>query len=543
MRFQPITTIVFVLACAVPPRLNAAAVEWGAAVTSAAIADVSGVSVDGDGNVFAAGNFVDSLTIGSELLLTDGFAQDFYLSKFTDAGSLVWVVRSHSAPTSIARVNAVSADPWGDVYVAGEFRDTTTVGDSTFVSGTYDPFLAKFAGDGTFLWAAHIEGQDDNFANDVATDAGGHVFVTGDFRLGLQFPDTLLLCGGASCRWAASYEGDGTFRWASGGASGIGTAIAADPSGHCYVAEGSRYPPRIVELDTGGGEVRAESLQMTFTLSNANIVDLACDDDGDVYMTGWFWGTVGLDSISLSTSNVTDAFAARYGADGTFRWAVGGSGSGSNNAASGVAVDADKQCYISGHFAGTLDLGDTVLTRGLSPTYFAACYDSSGTLEWAEQATGSGTNAGSSIAVGGAGVLAAGGTFFSGITVATTTLNALYGPSQDGFVLVRLIDTPSAVRGPGVASGVVLEPNVPNPFNPITTIAFTITRAGSVRLSIYDVAGRRVRSLVDEARPEGHYRAYWDGVDERGARAASGVYFAVLESGGVTAARKLVLLK
>lgn len=65
----------------------------------------------------------------------------------------------------------------------------------------------------------------------------------------------------------------------------------------------------------------------------------------------------------------------------------------------------------------------------------------------------------------------------------------------------------------------------PNPFNPSTTIAFAIPTNSSVKLEIYDVAGRKVRSLVDDYKSAGAFNAIWDGKDEAGRTVLSGAYF------------------
>ena len=84
----------------------------------------------------------------------------------------------------------------------------------------------------------------------------------------------------------------------------------------------------------------------------------------------------------------------------------------------------------------------------------------------------------------------------------------------------------------------------PNPFNPSTTIRFHLPEPGSVSLSIHDINGRRVVSLLDERfRDAGQYTVTWTGCDDAGNRLASGVYFTRLTSGGVSAESKLVLLK
>ena len=78
-----------------------------------------------------------------------------------------------------------------------------------------------------------------------------------------------------------------------------------------------------------------------------------------------------------------------------------------------------------------------------------------------------------------------------------------------------------------------LAQNMPNPFNPKTTIAFALTEPGDVTLEVYDVAGRRVVTLLDRHMDAGAHRAHWDGMTSEGERAASGFYFNTLSAGYV----------
>jgi len=83
----------------------------------------------------------------------------------------------------------------------------------------------------------------------------------------------------------------------------------------------------------------------------------------------------------------------------------------------------------------------------------------------------------------------------------------------------------------------------PNPFNPATTIGFAIPRAGHVKLSIYDIAGRLVKTLADENFAAGDHSILWRGTDNRGRRVSSGTYFYRLESGDFRATEKMLLVK
>jgi hypothetical protein len=88
-----------------------------------------------------------------------------------------------------------------------------------------------------------------------------------------------------------------------------------------------------------------------------------------------------------------------------------------------------------------------------------------------------------------------------------------------------------------------LAQNKPNPFNPTTTIGYTVPSRSRVALHIYDVAGRLVARLVDEERAAGRYSVVWNGRSGNGDPVGSGVYFYRLTAGNDTLTRKMVLLK
>lgn len=83
----------------------------------------------------------------------------------------------------------------------------------------------------------------------------------------------------------------------------------------------------------------------------------------------------------------------------------------------------------------------------------------------------------------------------------------------------------------------------PNPFNPQTKLRFSIEVDGPVSLEIFDVSGRRVKTLVNEMRQAGAYNVLWDGRNGHGETVASGVYFAKMQTRNFSASEKLTLLK
>jgi len=88
-----------------------------------------------------------------------------------------------------------------------------------------------------------------------------------------------------------------------------------------------------------------------------------------------------------------------------------------------------------------------------------------------------------------------------------------------------------------------LRQNTPNPFNPVTAVSYELPSERDVRIDVYNIAGRLVKTLVDRRVDAGYHRAVWDGTDERGRRVASGVYMYRMKAGGFVDRKVMVLLK
>jgi len=105
---------------------------------------------------------------------------------------------------------------------------------------------------------------------------------------------------------------------------------------------------------------------------------------------------------------------------------------------------------------------------------------------------------------------------------------------------------PTSVNGRGTSEmpgTFVLEQNYPNPFNPETAISYQLAAASDVEQAIFDLTGRRVRTLVRGQQNAGAHTVSWDGRDERGQAVASGVYFYRLVADGHVQVRRMVLLR
>ena len=119
-----------------------------------------------------------------------------------------------------------------------------------------------------------------------------------------------------------------------------------------------------------------------------------------------------------------------------------------------------------------------------------------------------------------------------------------------GYVIARRQFTPSIASdcdnddGHGtLPTAFGLSQNYPNPFNPTTTIRFHLERRESVKLTVYNVLGRQVATLIDETLSAGSHEAIWTGTDDNRNAVASGVYFYRLAAGELTDRKKMVLMR
>jgi len=93
------------------------------------------------------------------------------------------------------------------------------------------------------------------------------------------------------------------------------------------------------------------------------------------------------------------------------------------------------------------------------------------------------------------------------------------------------------------ALNTALHPNYPNPFNPETTISYSLEHSGNVKIEVYNVKGQLVRTLINEAQNAGKHSAVWNGRDDHNRSVASGIYYYRLTAGSFTSTKKMVLMK
>ena len=89
----------------------------------------------------------------------------------------------------------------------------------------------------------------------------------------------------------------------------------------------------------------------------------------------------------------------------------------------------------------------------------------------------------------------------------------------------------------------VLHQNYPNPFNPLTTLSYDLPEDALVHITIYDMMGRQVKTLINDQQTAGHTSLQWNATNNDGSPVPAGIYLYILQAGELKQAKKMVLLK
>jgi hypothetical protein len=263
-----------------------------------------GVAVDGSGNVYVTGGTNSGLD-GE----TNAGGYDAFLVKYDSLGTRQWTkLLGHNGGSANAAGNeeayGIAVDGSGNIYVAGY---TTGALDGKINAGGYDAFLAKYDSLGNWQWTNLLGTAGDDYANGVAVDGSGYIYVTGPTSGSLDGQPN----AGGYDAFLAKYDSSGNKQWTKL----LGTAAPDDATG------------------------------------------VAVDGSGNIYVTGSTDGNLD----GNTNAGPSDVFLARYDSSGSRQWTKL-LGSSSGDYPLGVAVGGGY-IYVTGLTSGNLDgninIGDT----------------------------------------------------------------------------------------------------------------------------------------------------------------------------------------
>jgi hypothetical protein len=507
--------------------------QWSQRFGDANYQAVTSLATDGSGNVLITGQFIGTVDFGGgPLTSTTTFYPDIYVAKFNASGTHLW---SHSYHVLLGD-GWVAADRSDNVIIAGYFYGTVDFGGGPLTEvGNQDIFVAKFDANGTHIWSQRIGDDDFQGVASVAADGSGNVVITG--RWGGSGPPLFT----SPYIFVKKLDADGNELWSGGAGGGSGNEHDAngtsvvDGSGNVIVTgvvQGLGYfYCLVVKSDASGNFNWYRSFGDP---DNQVFGSVAADRSNNIVFTGNFTGTVDFGGGPLTSSGF-DLFMVKFDASGNHLRSQQFAGS---LGAGPAAADGSGNVFITGGFSDTVDFGGGPLTSAGGGDVFVAMFDGDGDHVWSERYGDADNQSASSVA-----------TYGSSNIVVTGVLNGTVdfggGPltSEGGgdIFLARFSGDPTSVTAPRFDA--TLGQNFPNPFNPATTIEYTLSEQTSAVLGIYDATGRLIVRLDQGMRDAGTHRAEWDGRDADGRAVGSGVYFYRLEGAPSIAAKKMVLVR
>lgn len=506
------------------------------------------MAVDNSGNVYVTGYSLNSET-----------AYDYATVKYDAHGVEQWVIRYNGPGNGPDFASAIVVSNSGNVYVAG----------TSYRSGSsYDYTIINYNSEGLEQWIAYYNGPGNGIdrVTDLVVDDFENVYVTGNSlnSAGNYDYTTVKYNITGNEQWVARYDGPGND-------CDQAHALAVDDSGHVYVTGYSlgsygNYDYATVKYNTTGNEQWVRRYNGSLNSLDAAI-DIAVDNFGNVHVTG----------ASRESESTPDYTTIKYNASGVEQWVVHYNGSGNHyDEPFALALDNSGNVYVTG-FSGGI---------GTGPDYATVKYDAAGIEQWVARYDGPGNDwdFARSLALDNSGnvyVTGYSSTPSSGLDNVTLKYNAsgeeqwvmryngpggindeacslvvdelgnvyISGSSYTSFwsvyTTIKYTQTPVniSVSSTNLPKEYNLMQNYPNPFNPETVIGYQLPVATHVKLTIYNLIGQKVRTIVRAQHPAGRYEVKWDGRDENGAQVSGGIYFYQLHAGDFRQASKMVLLR
>jgi hypothetical protein len=404
------------------------------------------IATDPAGNVYVTGSFFGTSSFGPTNLTSAGDI-DFFLAKYSPSGALTWIVRGGGPNFDSGQ--EISVGPDGSVYVAGIMESGAVFGTNAMSNaGGHDMFLAKYTPDGQLVWVRGAGGSADDGPHGLTVDAGGSVFVTGHLQNNFAIGGTNLISGGQWDYFLAKYDAAGSLQWVR---QGVGTdfdyalGVATDSAGNVYTAVTFQSPfglgaTNFVNLAArdlclasydGNGTLRwARQFPLPGT---RKLGKLRRDPAGNLLLTLNFSGTVTLGTNTLQSAGSEDVLVAKFDANGTPLWARQGGSTGDDFNTGDLAVDAQGNAFVVTSFVAPATFSATPLPNAGNDDVVVAKYNAAGAQLWALALGSAGTERALGVAVGPDGQALVGGTFANAIDFRGTPFASFGG--NDGFVV------------------------------------------------------------------------------------------------------------
>lgn len=365
------------------------------------------IAIDNNEDLFVAGLFKGTLTLGATTLTSTGSNDDIFLAKYDGiSGNVLWAVAFNGPQYVSILVGGLRTDDAGNVLLGGGYQGTVTIGSYSLTSnGSFDAFLLKCDGsNGNVLWATSMGGPQDERPFDLNVDGSGDVFVTGHYGNGATFGAfTLSVSGFQPDVFVVKCDGaNGNVLWAQGvGGSqyDVGTAIMVDAGGDVYVT--GNYSGTATFGSSTFNSAGSDDIFFLKCDGNSGAIlwaqtgggpsydqghGLDVDDQGNLILSGIVNAGAVFQSISVPNANNSAFIAQVDPSDGSVNWVE------RVNILDGAQIAkvcvAPSGIFLAGQGYGTI-FGDISLTPKLPNgyfTYLAKLSPADGSLQWVVKA-------------------------------------------------------------------------------------------------------------------------------------------------------------
>jgi hypothetical protein len=401
------------------------------------------VTADASGNVYVTGEFNSNyITFDSDTLDCVLNGKSIFLVKYDPSGNVVWA-RSAGEATGHPLSNKVIVDPSGAVYISGYFESPTITFGSVVLSnaGFQDIFIAKYDANGNVIWAKREGYTGLEITYGMTSDPAGNTYITGFYGqfTGIFGNDTLSSAGSADV-FIAKYDPAGNELWAKSG-GGVGQDVGKS---------------------------------------------VAVSDNGNVYVTGYFWSpSVTFGSFTLTGTGTNNTFLVKYDAAGTVLWAK----SFHETIPYNMVADTMQNIYMSGAMYSDISF-DTValqIPANSNDAMFIVKCDSSGTALWAK-ALQSGGDDDNGFALGTNGSIYTGGDFYNVNPFIIGNDSLFQFTSTENLFIAKLgYSTATGIPEINTNENMIL---YPDPFRDRLTVSVNSNNVSEIIL--YDIASRKL---------------------------------------------------
>jgi len=356
----------------------------------------NGVATDSSGNVYVTGYTEGGLDGNT----SEGKA-DLFVVKYNSSGTKQWTKQLGSSSNDDAI--GVATDSSGNVYVVGGTKGDILNGVNK--RGMTEAFVIKYNSSGKRQWTKLLGTWRKDFANAVAIDSSGNIYVAGATERDLE-DEPRKDFAGKDDLFVVKYDSKGKKHWTKQlgtKRNDRATGVATDSSGNIYVTgytywglDGNTYAGSndaflVKYLDNG-----TKQWTKQFGTSSTDLADgVATDSSGNVYLVGYTYG--GLDGNT--NTGASAIFVVKYNSSGTKQWTKQ-MGSSSRDYDYGVATDSSGNVYVTGDTYGGLDNNTNAGSGAYYYDLFVVKYNSSGTKQWTKQLGTSSTDSANGIAFG-----------------------------------------------------------------------------------------------------------------------------------------------